>query len=298
MGELNGVKIMVLTRTLRYLLYRELWEHPLIWKIPVGLGLINVLLCMASIVLGLNYLGVADFNEFSLKVEGGELSFGEAESAEAFFKFFLLGFFLIGQLVTLSYVLSALYREREDRSILFWKSLPVSDLMVVFSKAVIGLMVIPIIFWLGSAATALLVTGVIWIGLSIGTPFEFSLSLFYLVGIKSLISWLGMLLGQLIWGGPFFLWILLVSSTAKSAPFLWAFGIPGLGYLIELTMFDGTPFFGWLWARATPLPFASGEWAPVSSSPALEPIGLLTSIFVAAVLFIAAVFARRHFRDI
>ncbi len=289
---------MTTTKTLKHLLRRELWEHTLIWKIPLGLSLMNALLALASVVLGLNYLGVADFNDFSIKVEGGELSLGENDSAEAFFKFFLLGFFLVGQLVALSYVLSALYREREDRSVLFWKSLPISDLEVVMSKAIVGLVVIPISFWLASVVTALLVTCFVWMGIFFGTPFEFSLSTFYLAGIKSSISWAETILGQLIWGGPFFLWILLVSGTAKNAPFLWAFGIPGVGYLIESTIFGGAPVFGWFWARATPLPFSSGNWAPATSSLALEPMGMLITLVVVAALFVAAVFARRHFREI
>jgi|GEM_PF-491098 ABC-2 type transport system permease protein len=290
---------MTTIKTLKHLLQRELWEHTLIWKIPLGLSLMNGLLALASVVLGLNYLGVADFNDFSIKFEGGgELSLGENDSAEAFFKFFLLGFFLVGQLVALSYVLSALYREREDRSVLFWKSLPISDLEVVLSKAIVGLVIIPISFWLASVFTALLVTCFVWMGIVFGTPFEFSLTTFFAVGIKSSMGWAVMMLGQLIWSGPFFLWVLLVSGTARNAPFIWAFGVPGVGYLVESTMFGGAPVFGWFWARATPLPFSSGNWAPATSSLGLEPMGVLITLVVASGLFVAAVFARRHFREI
>ncbi len=62
---------MTTIKTLKHLLQRELWEHTLIWKIPLGLSLMNGLLALASVVLGLNYLGVADFNDFSIKFEGG-----------------------------------------------------------------------------------------------------------------------------------------------------------------------------------------------------------------------------------
>ena len=87
-------------------------------------------------------------------------------------------------------------------------------------------------------------------------------------------------------------------GTARNAPFIWAFGVPGVGYLVESTMFGGAPVFGWFWARATPLPFSSGNWAPATSSLGLEPMGVLITLVVASGLFVAAVFARRHFREI
>ena len=40
-------------------------------------------------------------------------------------------------------LLDTLYGERKDRSILFWKSLPVSDAMTVASKATMALLVVP-----------------------------------------------------------------------------------------------------------------------------------------------------------
>src|SRR5712664_99850 len=49
---------------------------------------------------------------------------------------FIVGFF---------YCLDALYGERRDRSILFWKSLPVSDLTTVLSKFSIPLIILPLL---------------------------------------------------------------------------------------------------------------------------------------------------------
>src|SRR5207247_1468993 len=48
-------------------------------------------------------------------------------------------------IVGVFYCLDALYGERRDRSILFWKSLPASDLTTVLSKATIPLVVLPLI---------------------------------------------------------------------------------------------------------------------------------------------------------
>src|SRR5947209_1742545 len=48
-------------------------------------------------------------------------------------------------IVGVFYCLDALHGERRDRSILFWKSLPVSDLTTLLSKATIPLAVLPLI---------------------------------------------------------------------------------------------------------------------------------------------------------
>src|SRR5438093_2716605 len=48
-------------------------------------------------------------------------------------------------IVGVFYCLDALHGERRDRSILFWKSLPVSDLTTVLSKATIPLVVLPLV---------------------------------------------------------------------------------------------------------------------------------------------------------
>src|SRR5438105_13950599 len=57
---------------------------------------------------------------------------------------FIVGFF---------YCLDALYGERRDRSILFWKSLPVSDLTAVLSKACVPLLIIPLVIFAIIVAT-------------------------------------------------------------------------------------------------------------------------------------------------
>src|SRR6202021_706378 len=51
-------------------------------------------------------------------------------------------------LVSIFYCLDALHGERRDRSILFWKSLPVSDLTTVLSKFSIPMVVIPVVAFL------------------------------------------------------------------------------------------------------------------------------------------------------
>src|SRR5215510_8230307 len=63
------------------------------------------------------------------------------------------------------YLLDSLLAERKDRSILFWKSLPISDAEVVTSKVLTGLVVTPAYVLLLSAVTQLIVGVVAWLRL-------------------------------------------------------------------------------------------------------------------------------------
>src|SRR5206468_10746510 len=56
-------------------------------------------------------------------------------------------------IVGIFYCLDALYGERRDRSILFWKSLPVSDVMAVLSKLAIPIVILPLLSFAVTVAT-------------------------------------------------------------------------------------------------------------------------------------------------
>jgi len=205
-------------------------------------------------------------------------------------------------LVGIFYCLDALYGERRDRSILFWKSLPVSDLTTVLSKASIPLVVLPVLTFAITVATQLLMllmsTAVlVGSGLSV-TPlkqlplFQMSLGLLYhLVIVHSL------------YYAPIFAWLLLVSAWARRAPFLWA-GLPLLAIgVVEKIAFNTTHFAAMLGAR-----MSGGPEAPPYPMPAdlamhsmthlgavyfLSSSGLWIGLIVAAAFLAAAVRLRR-----
>jgi ABC-2 type transport system permease protein len=119
------------------------------------------------------------------------------------------------------YCLDALYGERRDRSILFWKSLPVSDLTTVLSKVTIPLLVMPIVSFVIIVATQLIMllasSAVLFMsGISPATtwtnfPFlQQSLILLYSLAALAL------------WHAPIYGWLLLVSGWVRRAAFLWA----------------------------------------------------------------------------
>jgi ABC-2 type transport system permease protein len=125
-------------------------------------------------------------------------------------------------IVAVFYCLDALQGERRDRSILFWKSLPVSDLTTVLSKASIPFVILPLLTFAVTIATQ-------WIMLLLSTAallgnrqsvamlwsqlplFQMSLMLFY-----------HLLVVHSLWYAPFYGWLLMASAWAKRAAFLWA----------------------------------------------------------------------------
>ncbi len=123
-------------------------------------------------------------------------------------------------IVGIFYCLDALHGERRDRSILFWKSLPVSDLTSVLSKAIVPLAILPLLTFAIIIATqfimlllstvALLPSGLAGTTWQLLPWPQLSMILFY--GLVT----------SALWEAPIFAWLLLVSSWARRATFLWA----------------------------------------------------------------------------
>jgi ABC-2 type transport system permease protein len=128
----------------------------------------------------------------------------------------------VGILVGAYYALDALYGERRDRSILFWKSLPVSDLTAVLAKASIPIIVLQLLCGL---ITVVLQFLMLLIQSAVVAASGEHASLLW-AQLSPIQMWI-MLLNHLItihglWYAPFYAWMLLVSSWARRAPFLWA----------------------------------------------------------------------------
>jgi ABC-2 type transport system permease protein len=277
------------------LFQRESWEHPnLIWRLPVGLVILNVVLAIASVSLGLQYFGTENFKfEFNSQ----DLSFDQGGPGQAAATFFLLSYFLLSQMVAIGYLLSALYEERKDRSILFWKSLPVSDFQVVLSKALMGLVVIPGLYLLAAMLTFMLVTVVLSLGMTFLLPGTALFDGFLMAGLAVGGEALRVFALQIIWGAPVFLWVLLVSGLARGQPLIWAMGIPLLVLVVEKSLLSEARVFDWFYAHATPLPFA-GAWNPMMGSASIDLADGFLAAGIGLILFVLTVFGRRHFHEI
>ncbi|MCE3002986.1 MAG: hypothetical protein LW860_09855 [Xanthomonadaceae bacterium] len=140
------------------------------------------------------------------------------------------GFWLVMQIVLFFvlffYLLGALYDDRRDRSILFWKSLPVSDTETVLSKVAVAAIGAPLLAWAATVVLHLLFLGMLGVfvfahGLSPmelvwgpAEPLALAAKMLALVPVNAL------------WALPAIGWLLLVSAFARSKPFLWAVALP------------------------------------------------------------------------
>ena len=207
---------------------------------------------------------------------------------------------LIAFIVGIFYCLDALHGERRDRSILFWKSLPVSDLTTVLSKASIPLMLLPLITIATIFVTQLIMTllstlFLLGSGLSAGDQWRSFLQtslgmIYHLVTV------------HVLWHAPIYAWLLLVSAWARRAAFLWAtLPLVAIGVL-EKIAFNTSHFAHWLGYRlAGPESFdLAGPTRMshhlMSADPAtfLSAPGLWIGLLLAALLLLATVRLRRY----
>ena len=177
-----------------------------------------------------------------------------------------------GFLVGILYSLDALYGERRDRSILLWKSLPVSDLTTVLAKVTVPLVILPLLSFAITVVTQflmLLLSSLILVGSGLSmatiwthsTVFSFSLMLLYhIVTVHGL------------WYAPIYGWLLLVSAWAPRAPVIWAFMPPFVIWGLEKIAFNTSHFFNLLMYRlAGPEPSI-----PHRSDTAMDVMAALT----------------------
>jgi ABC-2 type transport system permease protein len=135
-------------------------------------------------------------------------------------------------IVLFFYLLDALYAERKDRSILFWKSMPVSDSATVLSKLFTSMVAVPLWVWAVSLVMGLLTFVIIALKVS-GTPIAPLGQFHFGAWIVLQLTLLQNLLLASLWYAPIAGWLLLVSVWAKRAPFLWAVLPPALVMLFE-----------------------------------------------------------------
>ncbi len=178
----------------------------------------------------------------------------------------------IALVVGIFYSLDALYGERRDRSILFWKSLPVSDLTAVLSKASIPLVFIPLLSLVITIATQLimlLLASAVLLGsganiASLWTQnslFHVSLVLFYhIITVHGL------------WYAPIYGWLLLVSAASPRAPFIWAVLPPFVICGVEKIAFNTTHFLNMLMQRL------AGPSGPAMTMPGGAPMDLMATL--------------------
>ena len=262
---------------------RELWENRSIWAAPLIVAAVIVFGVLVGTVAGLSRSG--KFNPQPVRLaQHYEYAAGA-----------LMATMMV---VAIFYCLDALYGERRDRSVLFWKSMPVSDVTTVLSKMAVPLVIVPLVTFvitiamqflmllLSSAAVvafghdaAALWTTLPWLRMSEGL-------LYHLVSVHSL------------YYAPIFGWLLLVSAWAKRLPFLWAFLPPAAIGIFEKIVFNTSRFGTMLGSRLSGgmKPDATDVLMPAHFEPLefLSSPGLWIGLALAAVFLAGAVRLRHH----
>jgi ABC-2 type transport system permease protein len=289
------------------LIRRELWEHRALWITPLIVGGLLVLTAFPI------HLGNVTFG-------GHREEFATAENRLGMFTLMIWGQsvpqYIVMLIVVSFYLMDCLYAERKDRSILFWKSLPVSDASTVISKLLVAVVVVPLGVYLTAMVCSVLFQ-TIW---SVRTAFGWLPNI--VVGWDT-VAWLKVqalmlygLLVSMLWFAPMAAFLLLVSAWARRNVFLWATLPPVIAIIIERAAF-GTRYtanlleyrsWSGLWHAllVEPITPASGHGQVVSlaelfdnvpMSRAFLDIDLWLGLAVAAVLVFAAIRIRRYRDD-
>ena len=199
------------TRSFYWSVRRELWENRSIYIAPLivmAVVLFASLISTISLPHKMRNLPTLD----PAKRHAAVVTHYSVAPAPIMLATFLVGFF---------YCLDALHGERRDRSILFWKSLPVSDRTAVLSKASIPIVILPVIAFVLSAVTlfVLLMAGTAILFLSGMSPATLWSELRFFQEPVIMIYGLTV---HALWFAPIYCWLLLVSAWARRATFLWA----------------------------------------------------------------------------
>jgi ABC-2 type transport system permease protein len=251
------------SRPLYWSIRRELWEYRSIYIAPLAVAALILFGFMISMIHLPGKMRAALALDPMQRQE-------MIEQPYDFAALLLMATYLI---VAIFYCLDALHGERRDRSILFWKSLPVSDLTTVLSKASIPLVILPLLTFAITVATQSIMlllntAALMGSGLSVATLwthlplFQMSLMLLYHLLAMHGLYW-----------APFYGWLLLVSGWARRAAFLWA-GLPLLAIgVVEKIAFNTTHFADTLGSR-----FSGGPEAIVfpAQSSAMQEMTLRT----------------------
>jgi ABC-2 type transport system permease protein len=258
--------------TYLWLVRREFWENRAIWLIPAALG---ALLILAALFGGYQVVGAVDLTMVRSVVQAGALDGMIA---------IVMTFFAVMAIYSSWYLLDCLYADRKDRSILFWKSMPISDAATVTSKLLIALILIPLCYFVFADLTTLLMAFIISVrarGSIGGSLWSGDLWL------QIQVLWLYMIVTTAIWYLPIAGWLLVVSAWAKRAVILW-FVLPPLALILAERVFLGTHVIArQLWARLGLLGYASNafKYTPGDANWITTEIGRQGSITAPASLY-------------
>src|SRR5437879_10200173 len=282
------------TRPVYWSVRRELWENRSVYIAP--------LLVVAVFLFGfmISTIGMPHRRRATLLLDAAKQRAAIGQPYDVAAIALTITAFIVG----LFYCLDALHGERRDRSILFWKSMPVSDLTAVLSKASIPLVVLPFIIFAIVIAAQLVM--LLWTsGLLIAHGMSPASTWTTIPWIQ---NWLVLVYGLVaiaLWHAPIYGWALLVSSWVRRATFLWAALPPVAIAIFEKITFNTSYVSNLLKERVfgfAPNAFDLGghrgmavdSFIQFTPAKYLRTTGLWLGLIFAAAFVIAAIRLRRY----
>lgn len=258
-----------------WLVRRELWEHRAIWIAPaVVLALLALAAATGNVNLGdisvdtsgkVSEMSADEREKLRLEIEkefgdraddamerleqgegGTMLTLLPQEKRVALVAvvYSMLGvlMFIVLGFIAFFYALDALYADRRDRSVLFWKSLPLSDAETVLAKFATAAVVIPLVALCATLLAQLVVAtgGSIKLALAGDAAGLMWNPEALLAGVSSAVL---IAVISVLWYSPLVAYLLLASAWAPKAPFLWGIVPPLAGVLLE-RIATGTDYLG------------------------------------------------------
>ena len=258
------------------LVRRELWEHRSLWAAPLAVA---ALLVLSSLLThGALQVDPADTAEW-LDPQKKTILFALAQWG------LTIPHYLVMVLVQTLYLLDCLYAERKDRSILFWKSLPVSDGATVASKMIVGCVLLPLATFALALLTDILFTAIWDARAALGHSPELVIwdtAAFFKTQTLMLLG----LIISILWYAPFFGVYVLCSAWVRRNILMWVTIVPLLAIITERIAFGTHYIYSLIHSRMVDI------WGTLRMESAV--LGSLRDLGPAAVVSIPDVYDRVH----
>jgi ABC-2 type transport system permease protein len=229
-----------------WLVRREFWENRAIWMIPAVIGGFMVLIALFGRV------DLMSISQVPRQAVGG-----------GFLLVVGATFFAVMSIYSTWYLLDCLYADRKDRSVLFWKSMPISDTTTVLSKLATALIVIPAVYFAAADLTTLIMAFIV----SVRSSSSIGGALWHAdLWLQLQALWLYMIVTTALWYLPIAAYLLVVSAWAKRAVMLWSLLPPLALVLAERWFLDSHVIAGELGERLVGYPWRAFRDDPGSSS--------------------------------
>ena len=263
---------------------REIWENRSIYLVPLGVALLIVIATAVNVMHMAPQLHTAPLDPMQ-----------PHPAVEAPFIFASLLLMFSTMVVSVFYAVDALYGERRDRSVLFWKSMPVSDTVTVLAKLSIPMLVLPILTFAVTFVTQFLMLLIGMMGGGVGIWAHVGLLQMWWGELFHLVAF------HVIWWAPFWGWFLLCSAWSRRAPLLTAALPPLVIGFGEKIAFGTSHFVNWLMFRFVggmnvvpqTVPMSTGTLMPESPLGFFANVHLWTGFAMCAICLFAAMRLRR-----